>query len=424
MDSSAEAEALKGLIKTEKRRKTLKDVARDLDRRERNLSEKRRNIAMKAARLLRAGLVAATIGIILFSSNDRTLVSAVDISQQPDRVVTSVETFHESHDKENVTQAQENIEELIIGDFVGPVRLRDFYGPPTYTMCRIEEDFYDVETEVKALPVEQISGEEGVVDPVEIEVSTDDIDGEYGEPEFNDKGDLKKGVSNVLMIPAGYDNPTELKERMEELRGVLERSYQRLPIYFSYLNKPANLNVTKQGHRAIIDEEQVMAFRALVDEQTGRHYDRAIIILNTDKYMGRSYQAAAIAAGNSTSSYYLAVHELGHRYGLDDRYLHNLTPGGLQYSTEFTVDPALTKDFMLRYAYVVGFELGTTGITCGGKQVYSYFPYDEANVMASANQNPRFFDDEDEFFPFNRLQVQYMWGRIFDDTRSRLETDS
>lgn len=288
---------------------------------------------------------------------------------------------------------------------------QELVGPPIFTMCHEGESTYEDAQNIKERPEENplISLYEGDLEAIQnLNISPNMIRGEYGQAQMDLEGTILKGNMNVLLIPVGYDNPEKL---MEERIGNLAKAFKNVNIHFSYLNKsmPVTVNV-HGGWVNDIKPEEIVAILKKVNSATGKYYDKSAVIINSKDDWGSKafYNNPYIIDGNYGNP--ISIHEIGHEAGLDDRYLANYSEANLLWSTEFTLNP-LTSEAKYSWQPVVDKPpIYPTGATCNGKTVFSYYPYDQDNIMNESHIDRETFAKdivEGKDF-FNPVQVSRM----------------
>ena len=300
---------------------------------------------------------------------------------------------------------------------------QELMGPPVFTMCHEGESTYEADRRIKENPEENpiITLYKGNLEAIQnSDIEPEMIRGEYGQAEIDSDGFVKKGNMNVLLIPVGYDEP-EL--RMQEQIKNLKIAFKNVNIHFSYLNQsmPVTINV-HGGWVRDINPEEVKIILNKINLATGKYYDKSAVLINskddwgsTAFYNGGPYIIDA-NYGNPTS-----IHEIGHLAGLDDRYFANFSEADLLWSTEFTVNPLTYEARTIWEPVAEKPPIYPTGATCNGKSVFSYYPYDQDNIMNESHIDKETFakDIVEEKDFFNPVQISRMNKHIADLSSER-----
>lgn len=390
-------------ILTERSHDGLEAIHIRLKRRAHNLPIMAQRLYIKATPIIRSSLATASVLISLMGPADRphhneTAPSASDV------ILLVTGTDDNPDNPVPIIQDEEPLQHL-----------RDFIGPPTYIACRTDEPTYDHQKKtVKAEPEMIFPG-----NPAEIESSVftiDDIEGDFGIPVFDEKGELDKGRINTLIIPVGF-SPSELDSEVNDRMELLSKGFEGVDVSFSRLKDSQPIRILRNRHAVLRQDDQINTLLAHIKRDTARIYDNVIVIINSDIYMGGSTERIAMVAGEKTNKAFVLLHEAAHGLGLYDAYMYNMSPDDLKNSSEHTLDPDLSLG-IAKWAWdntKPKPKLTPSGAVCDGKTIYRYGDdgFEGFNMMERVKDDQireRLSGGKGVFTPW---QINYMNATIY-----------
>ncbi len=294
----------------------------------------------------------------------------------------------------------------------------DFHGPPAYVAGRTGDTTYDTELgeDIICFPQDsrEIDSLENLFfqpsDFVDIGTNSHSANGQLFEPNGEP---IRPKNTHVLLMQVDTEESGTCK--IDYFSHMFAQAFEQLPLTISYLKKPVPIPFARANERVVTGLEETETVMNAISKSTGRHYSKVLVFLNSDAFIGitsyRPEHDIAFMTLNNPESLYIALHEGGHFFGLDDGYKHNLSFEAAITSSELTFGHEYTKD-EARVAIdpnMLG-ELIPTGTVINGKQIF--FRQDpgfkDFNIMRYANTegiNARLKAQKPVFSPY---QVRYM----------------
>lgn len=245
----------------------------------------------------------------------------------------------------------------------------DFIGPAIYAAGRDEDPKYDVNETISQDPIMLFDG------------SSEEIERETFTPDdfvdFLPHAEPGTEFSDVLVVPIGFTDDADF-QLIDERVQFLTQAFVDLPVTFSYIKRSLPVPVEKIGKSITSASTEADLITRLINKQTGRKYSQVLYAVNSDLFFGHSYASkkrdSSFVSFKHSLTPYILLHEVGHLFGLGDRYRYNIKYDQLRESSEYTFDPLLSIGAARvaynpdnRAAYVQG-----TGIVAYGKELKQY----------------------------------------------------
>jgi hypothetical protein len=202
----------------------------------------------------------------------------------------------------------------------------------------------------------------------------------------------------MLLIPVG--NPDSIT--LGSVRNILRSSFKELPIEFSYLRISIPVEVKLLNHYGIVPLEQGKSL--LENVQSVAPVDGIAFVVNSTTYFGSGGNYPVFSGSHKYTSY-LAAHELGHHFGLNDGYEGTSSKiNGTELFTHVSRLPSLVKNAYRKSRPPIYF----TGNHHDGDGVYQF--YEKSIMRDSAKSYSEEIRQGKDVF--NALQLHIMRSTI------------
>lgn len=214
--------------------------------------------------------------------------------------------------------------------------------------------------------------------------------------EFEEIG--KPETYEILLAPVGYEE--NIDETMQYIIDNLNKSFQGIDVEFHYLHTSAPIGIERIERLAFLSDLNEAEY---IQEKTG--VNTIAFVINSDEYMGGGGKFP-VFSGNSKTTIFLAVHEIGHNLSLNDGYNRyygkNKLNGSELFLSIYELEPKVKKAYQKIKPPIIH-----TGNVCGVQPVFTFYqPGDVMDVTFWDSQLLKKL--EEGWKPFNPLQVEIM----------------